>query len=83
VQEIAALLERGLPDLPRGVEVLGPVPVDAPGGPRSDPESVRLVLRVPRTSGAALSAALRALQAGRSARKEPHLRVEVDPVELG
>jgi primosomal protein N' (replication factor Y) len=60
--------------LPVGAEVLGPVP---------EGEGVRYVVRVPRTAGADLSAALLRLQAQRSARKEPHLRVEVDPVALG
>jgi primosomal protein N' (replication factor Y) (superfamily II helicase) len=60
--------------LPPGAEVLGPVP---------DGDDVRYVVRVPRGSGPDLSAALVRLQAQRSARKEPHLRVEVDPVSLG
>jgi primosomal protein N' (replication factor Y) len=60
--------------LPAGAEVLGPVP---------EGEGVRYVVRVPRIAGADLSAALLRLQAQRSARKEPHLRVEVDPVALG
>ena len=60
--------------LPAGAEVLGPVP---------EGEDVRYVVRVPRIAGAELSAALLRLQAQRSARKEPHLRVEVDPVALG
>ncbi len=61
--------------LPPGAEVLGPVP--------AADEDERLVVRVPRAAGAALSASLTALQAQRSARKEPHVRVEVDPVALG
>ena len=68
--------------LPAGAEVLGPVPAegvrDALAG-----ETVRYVVRVPRSSGAALSAALGELQAQRSTRKLPHVRVEVDPAELG
>jgi primosomal protein N' (replication factor Y) len=79
----------GLPDdaeaflgalvLPPGGETLGPVPTkDAAGEPE-----VRYVVRVPRRAGAALSRALRQVQAARSARKLPHLRVEVDPHELG
>lgn len=60
--------------LPPGAEVLGPVP---------DGDGVRYVVRVPRISGQELSAALVRWQAQRSARKEPHLRVEVDPVSLG
>jgi primosomal protein N' (replication factor Y) len=38
---------------------------------------------VPRASGEDLSRALREMQAQRSARKLAHLRVEVDPAELG
>jgi primosomal protein N' (replication factor Y) len=49
----------------------------------SDDDLARLVLRVPRAEGAALSAALADLQRGRSARKRPHVRVEVDPIRLG
>ncbi|MCW2786267.1 MAG: hypothetical protein JWP74_2784 [Marmoricola sp.] len=59
--------------LPEGAEVLGPVPAE---------DGERYVVRVPRTRGAELSSALVALQAQRSARKEPHLRVEVDPSTL-
>jgi primosomal protein N' (replication factor Y) len=72
-------LERALASLalPPGAEVLGPVP-DADG-----PPAQRYVVRVPRASGSDLSAALVRLQAQRSARKEPHLRVEVDPAGLG
>ncbi len=68
--------------LPPGAEVLGPVPVEWGRETRGD-ESVRYVVRVPRASGAALSAALGAMQAQRSTRKLPHVRVEVDPAELG
>jgi primosomal protein N' (replication factor Y) len=68
-------------ELPAGSEVLGPVP--SGDGPGADPADQRYVLRVPRTAGAQLSSALVTLQALRSARKLPHLRVEVDPVSLG
>ena len=73
----ASDLESGLPALerPPGTEVLGPVPV-------GDDDEQRFVVRVPRGQGAALSAALRGWQAGRSARKLPHVRVQVDPTEL-
>lgn len=79
----AELLEGALAALalPDWAETLGPVPVEGDRG-SADGEQ-RYVIRVPRTAGARLSAALVALQAGRSARKEPHLRVEVDPVALG
>jgi primosomal protein N' (replication factor Y) len=62
--------------LPDGAEVLGPVPVE-------DADLRRYVVRVPRRSGPALSSTLQRMQAERSARKEPHLRVEVDPIRLG
>jgi primosomal protein N' (replication factor Y) len=68
--------------LPPGAEVLGPVPVQWTRDP-VDEDTVRYVVRVPRSSGAALSAALGAMQAQRSTRKLPHVRVEVDPAELG
>jgi primosomal protein N' (replication factor Y) (superfamily II helicase) len=67
-------LVRGL-DLPAGAEALGPVPVDE--------ESARLIVRVPHAVGGDLSRALRQGQAARSARKLTHLRVQVDPTELG
>jgi primosomal protein N' (replication factor Y) len=72
----ADLLEVALAslDLPTGAEVLGPVPVE---------DEERYVVRVPRTAGAQLSAALVLMQSQRSARKEPHLKVDVDPVALG
>lgn len=69
--------------LPAGAEVLGPVAVPAPAVADREAEVVRYVLRVPRAAGAALSAALGAMQAQRSTRKLPHVRVEVDPAELG
>ena len=64
-------------DLPGAAEVLGPTPVEA-AGPH-DAEDVRTLVRVPRTQGAALSRLLREMQAGRSARKLPGVRVQVDP----
>ncbi|MCX6395190.1 MAG: primosomal protein N' [Propionibacteriales bacterium] len=74
----AALAALALPDW---AETLGPVEVGSERG-SADGEQ-RYVIRVPRTAGARLSAALVALQAQRSARKEPHLRIEVDPTTLG
>ena len=64
--------------LPPGAEVLGPVPLEG-----RDESGVRYVVRVPRAAGEALSQALQELQARRSTRKLPHLRVEVDPAQLG
>jgi primosomal protein N' (replication factor Y) len=61
--------------LPPGTEVLGPV--------AAGDDAARLVLRVPRAARPALTRALRDLQAGRSLRKLPHLRVRVDDRDLG
>jgi primosomal protein N' (replication factor Y) (superfamily II helicase) len=61
-------------DQPAGTEVLGPVEVD-------DGQS-RLVVRVPRVHGAALSRALGEVQRIRSARKLDPVRIQVDPVSL-
>ena len=61
-------------ELPAAAELLGPV--EAPDG-------VQMLLRVPRSAGVALAAALRGAQAARSARKEPGpVRVQLDPAEL-
>jgi primosomal protein N' (replication factor Y) (superfamily II helicase) len=61
-------------DQPPGTEVLGPVEVE--GG-----ES-RLVVRVPRGHGSALSRALGEVQRLRSARKLDPVRIQVDPMSL-
>ena len=61
-------------DRPPGTEVLGPVEVD-------DGLS-RVVVRVPRAHGAALSRALGEVQRVRSARKLDAVRIRVDPVSL-
>jgi primosomal protein N' (replication factor Y) len=61
-------------DQPPGTEVLGPVEVD-------DGAS-RLVVRVPRAHGTALSRALGEVQRLRSARKLDTVRIQVDPVGL-
>ncbi len=71
---IAALMKRSWP-----AEVLGPVPLAA----RShDPARERLILRVPRTRGLALAAALKELQAECSAAKATIPRVQIDPLVL-
>jgi primosomal protein N' (replication factor Y) len=44
---------------------------------------VRVVIRVPRAAGAALSRTLLEMQGVRDARKLPALRVQVDPPDLG
>ncbi len=68
--------------LPPGAEVLGPAP-----DPVADPASggtvtERVVIRVPRAHGGALSSALRELSGVRAARKLPLVRVQVDPWSL-
>jgi primosomal protein N' (replication factor Y) len=70
--------------LPAGAEVLGPVP-DPGATPRTavEEERMRLVVRVPRRAGPALSRALREMQGVRSTRKLSTLRVQVDPYSLG
>ena len=73
-------------DLPAGAEVLGPVPVAADGAladGRSDQADLRFLIRVPRSAGTAMMAALRAGQAVRSARKDAgSVRLQLDPAEL-
>ena len=60
--------------LPPGAELLGPVPAGDDG--------VRLVVRVPRAAGSALSRALVEMQGVRDAKKLPTVRVQVDPMTL-
>ncbi|WP_191280577.1 primosomal protein N' [Nocardioides flavus (ex Wang et al. 2016)] len=60
-------------DLPDGAEVLGPVPVE---------DEHRVLLRVPRSAGEALSRALGDLQRLRSARKLDPVRIQVDPLSI-
>lgn len=59
-------------------EVLGPVPAD----PRDPEGGQRLILRVPRSEGAALAAGLREVVAVRSAAKLSLPRVQVDPLRF-
>jgi primosomal protein N' (replication factor Y) len=68
--------------LPAGSEVLGPVPVQGSGEPHGPPD-VRAVVRAPRAAGAALSRTLVEMQGVRSAKKQPAIRVQVDPAALG
>jgi len=84
--------------LPPGADVVGPVPVGA-GSPHGDPgasgpastgeaarpgaDQARALVRVPRSGGLALAAALRAAQALRTAQKEAGVvRLQLDPAEL-
>lgn len=66
---------RALLALPDPADVLGPVPT-------RDPDVERLVVRVPRSRGAAMAQALGEMQRLRSARKLEAVRVQVDPPEL-
>ncbi|MEJ2854487.1 MULTISPECIES: primosomal protein N' [unclassified Saccharothrix] len=63
--------------LPPTGEVLGPVPLP------DDDQRERALVRVSRTHGKALSEHLAALQATRSARKDPTpIRIKLDPLEV-
>ncbi|WP_438944261.1 primosomal protein N' [Nocardia nova] len=75
--------------LPDGVEVLGPVPLP-PGartpfsGDAAPAEVERMILRVDRRAGSALSRSLAAALAVRSShRSDGPLRVQIDPVDIG
>jgi primosomal protein N' (replication factor Y) len=61
--------------LPPAAEVLGPVPTGE--------DSLRYVVRVPRGERLLLVGALRRMQGERSTRKLPHVRVQMDPRDLG
>jgi primosomal protein N' (replication factor Y) (superfamily II helicase) len=84
--DAVATLLAAVPEPAHGhhLDVLGPVPVDPPGGPApGDEPQVRALLRVPRADGPALARVLHAAQAARSARKEGGgVRVQLDPAEL-
>ncbi|MEV5832351.1 primosomal protein N' [Nocardia sp. NPDC052112] len=75
--------------LPDTTDILGPVPL--PPGARkpfdsgdTPAEVERMLLRVDRSSGAALARALTAAQAVRSThRSDAPLRVQIDPVDIG
>ena len=60
-----------------------PAPAERLGPAVLAPDRARLVVRVPRAQGPALAAALVAVQAAASARKQPPVRVQLDPVALG
>lgn len=65
-------------ELPAQADLLGPVPVSA-----IDSGIERTLVRVPRAQGAALAAALQAASRLRSVKKEPVVRVRLDPAEIG
>lgn len=64
-------------DLPGSAQVLGPQPVGDDGA-----GSARAIVRVPRAEGSALAAALKAAAGMRSARKDPVVRIQIDPTML-
>jgi primosomal protein N' (replication factor Y) len=70
--------------LPQGTEVLGPAPAeDRPTRHADEGETrLRLLLRAPRSEGAALSRALVEMQGVRDAKKLEPVRVQVDPPTL-
>lgn len=71
--------------LPEAAETLGPVPVGIPAGAAAAAEGqppVRVVIRVPRPLGNALSRALVEVQGVRDAKKMATVRVQVDPLGL-
>ena len=79
---VADLLAAAARELPAGTQQLGPVPVGDPRSPDGPPVE-RMLLRVPRSAGAALAAALHAAAGVRSARKAPDPpRIQVDPLDL-
>ncbi|WUA12051.1 primosomal protein N' [Nocardia sp. NBC_01377] len=85
-EAIAELLSTAA--LPDHVEVLGPVPLPpfarTPFAGDSPVEVERMILRVDRREGAALSKALITAQAIRSThRTDAPLRVQIDPVDIG
>ncbi|HZV27391.1 MAG TPA: primosomal protein N', partial [Acidothermaceae bacterium] len=69
--------------VPPDAQVLGPVPVPTDRAAPAAPADVRALIRVPRSAGADLAAALHDAQGVRSARKAPVVRVRIDPVDLG
>ena len=80
-------------DLPTGADVLGPLPVAAADGARpsrapqtlvvpAEEEPVRALVRAPWSEAGALTRALTAAQAVRSARRDAPVRVQVDPEEV-
>ena len=84
---VAALLAAA--DLPPDAEVLGPVTQDGAAAPagngagQAPADTVRMLVRMPRSGASALAGALQAAQAVRSARKDAGpVRVQLDPAEL-
>jgi primosomal protein N' (replication factor Y) len=75
VSDLLARL-RQLTDTQAGLDVLGPVAVDD--------ETVRAVLRTPRSAGSVLARNLKDAQSARSAKKLPgSVRIQIDPATFG
>jgi primosomal protein N' (replication factor Y) len=75
-------------ELPEGAELLGPVDLPAgarrPAGISDGVEVVRMLVRVPRTAGLEMAAALRRGVATLSARRDAEpVRVQIDPLHVG
>jgi len=69
--------------LPPAAELIGTVPAETGGAAEAGQDRVRALIRIPRSGGLGLAAALRAAQAARTARKETgQVRVQLDPAEL-
>ena len=73
--------------LPADAEVIGPVELPPgvrrpPGAATGDPV-VRVLIRVSRDEGLALAGSLRESAAVRSARHDPAVRVQIDPLQIG
>ncbi|WP_337060556.1 primosomal protein N' [Kineococcus sp. G2] len=79
-ETVGAVLAALPPGPAAAARVLGPVPL--PERPGTAP-AVRTVVRVPRTASAELAQAVKTVTAGRSVRKQPVVRVRVDPPEIG
>jgi primosomal protein N' (replication factor Y) len=72
-EEVEAFLAAA--ELPPRADLLGPVPVSA--------DVERTLVRVPRAQGAALAAALQSATKLRSVKREPVVRVRLDPAAIG
>jgi len=73
VHDLLDILQRE--GLPPGAAVLGPT---------QNGDEARALIRVPAAIGQAMAAAVKAAQSVRSARKSPdHVRVRIDPAEIG
>lgn len=64
-------------------QILGPVPMPSDHARPTNLGDVRALIRVPRSTGADLAAALHDAQGVRSARRASVVRVRIDPIDLG